>query len=190
MTAPTNETNIRPMLSVWLTQAEWKMVYAYGWTAYWTPCYGLEGLDEQQREELVGTKGRVMLWAIRNLANRHGMRFAGLGVDGDGRVYMTSPEPICLENEIYVKRFEREKGPHYGALLSFAIDYSREHLRDFDVEPLREMLARILDDIRTLRAEISDEERELMNEGIEYWMQVAGLKKAAERHRAKPEEVN
>ena len=187
---PTNETTVRPVLSVWLTREEFKVVWGYCWTAYYTPCYGLDGLSEEQREELVGTKGRLMLWAIRTLANKHGMRFEGLGVDGDGRVYMTSVEPICLENETYVRRFERGKGPHLLALLSFALDYARHNLKDFDPEPMREMLARIVEDVKALKAEMSPEEEELAAEGLEYWMKLAGLAKGAVRRRQKPEEVN
>lgn len=190
MTEATNETAFRPVLSLWLTRDEWRMAYAFGWCAYWTPAYGLEGLAEEDREELVGTVGRILLWAIRNLHNRYGMKFQAVGVDTDGRVFLTKRDPICLENETYVKRFERGKGPHFGALLSFALDYAREHLRDFDAEPMREMLARIVDDVKAIRAEMSPEEEKLAEEGLDYWMKLAGLEKGAVRRRQMPEEVN
>ena len=113
-----------------------------------------------------------------------------MGVDDDGRVFLTHRDPICLENETYVRRFERGKGPHLLALLSFALDYARHNLRDFDPEPMREMLARIVEDVKALKAEMSPEEEELAAEGLEYWMKLAGLAKGAVRRRQKPEEVN
>lgn len=156
------------------------MAYAYAWTARVQRCYGLEEIGDDLFQTMCDEEGRAMLWAIRKLALLHGMKFQALEVErGTMKVRLTTREPICPENELFVARMIRGKGPHYQALLKDALQYAYSwELKEFDTEPMRELLDRVNRDIGAQRAARTPEDEVEIDKAMRFLLSTIGLKRA------------
>ena len=177
------EVSPRVVLSTYLTQKEWKAVYAYYWVAMNLPAYEAAGLGEEERWELLGRLGSGMLWTIRQLALRHGARFHAIAVDSEGVVRLTQPEPVCPANMLYVARLKDGKGPNYLHLLTDAMAYIREQGWSVDLEPMEEVLAKVKADVAQAKADMNPEEEAAYVSTLEEGMKIAGYTKGRLRDR-------
>lgn len=181
----TDEPEHKPriVLSVYLTREEWKCAYGYYWVAMNLPAYGAAGLGEEERWKLLGTVGKGMLWAIRQLCLKHGARFKAVGVDSDGVVRILRPDPICPANMLYVARLKDGKGPNYLHLLQDAIQYMTEQGWDIDLEPFHEVLAKVRQDVEQAKADTDPEWEAAAVKTLEDAMTIAGYTKGRSRDR-------
>ena len=177
------ETKPRVVLSVYLTREEWKCAYSYYWVALNLPAYSAAGLGEDERWRLLGTVGRGMLWAIRQLCLKHKATFKAVGVDSEGVVRLLRPDPICPANMLYVYRLKEGKGPNYLHLLQDAIQYMTEHGWDIDLEPYHEALAKVKVDVANAKADTDPEWEAVAVKTLEEGMKIAGYTKGRVRDR-------
>lgn len=183
MTDEPRNSSPQIILSTYLTQKEWKAVYAYYWVAMNLPAYGAAGLGDEERWELLGRVGTGMLWAIRQLALRHGARFEALSVDPEGAVSRTQRMPICEANILYVARMKEGKGPNYLHLLTDAMAYIREQGWSVDLEPMEEALAKVKADVEQAKADMDPATEAAYVSTLEEGMKIAGYTKGRLRDR-------
>lgn len=181
-----NEGFERPILSLWLTRNEWRMAFMYGWIATEFRCYGLEGMSEEEIEQAIPSYGVQILWAVRKLARYHGIEYKGLRVEEDGRVVLTSEEPIDLPNMLYLDRLARGKFPGVlldipegreprGMLPDFIAWIESGEPKNLDVEPAKRALSLVTDDLMRMKREIDPETRKLAEQTVTEMMESAGL---------------
>jgi hypothetical protein len=170
---PTPETHV-PKLSWWLTHDEFQLVWAFQWVAYHWRCYGRDDMPDEAAEEIFGSYGRAMRWALAKLCCEYGVSFVGLSVNENGEVFLKQEKPVEPRNQFFIYRIASGKQPDPRAALQKALALIRERRWTIPTEPMRQALDEVERSYAEARSAIDPETDQLAGKAIDHAMRQAG----------------